>query len=308
MSYMQPTTYEAYFSYPALIHPTLHLRVNSSTAAHDANASAPSPLCTLCTTVYMNDRLFIDPFELKDRWGSRNLEMQREFERNDDDSKGGEIVTRTSFPCGATETLEDLKSQASASIAPMGWSLDPKVPDLERPVRYHFQRELPPPRRIYKPNQVTDDPDHPFEAVLRIHTPFEPFDVDRRVEIGIPTHMRYQEPSTSHEAYRIVTLGDIASSDDRPKDLLFEVSWNCRRTQVNDSAISHDQSDMRRLSLASPSMDTRHEIALPTGIASHVQFVPPITFVVVLLSWLYVARALLRLWRRSSSLAAGKTQ
>jgi hypothetical protein len=52
-----------------------------------------------------------------------------------------------------------------------------------------------------------------------------------------------------------------------------------------------------------PAVGRPHHIALPTAIASHVALVPPLTFVVVLLSWMYITKALFRLWRRSQTSA-----
>lgn len=305
MSLNISTSYEAFFSYPALIHPTLHLRINGSTATSSTHDSAHPPRCTLCTTVYMNDRLFIDPFELEDKWGPPSCEMEMEFERNNDPYHV-ETVTQNTFPCAATEAKIDLWSQTKELPASIRWALDPEVPDLERPVRYHFQRKLPPPRRIYKPVPALEDPDHPYEAVLCVSRRFE---ARRGVEIDIPTHMRYQEPS--NESYRIVKLGDIASLGERPPDLLLSVFWDCQEKNKMQEAIvhsPHNPANMTRLSLASSSAYRKHEIALPTAIASHVAFVPPITFLVVMLSWLYVARALIRLWKRSTSAAEGKIQ
>ena len=251
----------------------------------------------------MNDRLFIDPFELEDRWGPRSRAMEMEYERNDDPDHV-EAVTPTSFPCATTEPEIDFESQTKESPASIRWALDPEVPDLERPVRYHFQRKLPPPRRISKSIPALEDPDHPYEAVLRVS---RRFGARQGVEIDIPTHMRYQEPS--NEAYRIVTLGDIASSDKRPPDLLLDVLWDCQEIRTQEAIVysPHKPANMTRLSLASSSAYRKHEIALPTAIASHVAFVPPITFLVVMLSWLYVASALLRLWKRSRSYVEGKT-
>lgn len=301
MSLNLPTTYEAYFSQPALIHPTLHVRVNGSTAPSTKNDSTHPPRCSFCTTVYMNDRLFVDPFELEDRWGPRSRSNGSEGSRYDIGYPTG-TANRTSFRHVKTPKSQDSDHQNPEPTASIRWTLDPETPDLERPVRYNFKRKLPPPERTYKPQQTIDIPDHPYEAVLQVSQHFQSVASESGggYDLDIPTHMRYQEPSTSDDGYRIVTLGDIDSADQHGKDLLLDVFWVCDegRTEESSDQSAH-QGPIIRLRLASPSADRTHRIALPTAIASHVSFVPPLTFIVVLLSWLYISRALLRLWQKS---------
>jgi hypothetical protein len=296
-----PTTYEAYFSQPALIHPTLHLHVNGSTAPSINNDSTHPPWCSLCTTVYMNDRLFVDPFELEERWGPRDRSEGLKGAPYDVEYPTG-TVNRTSFRRHETTRLQDSDPESSDPTTSIRWTLDPETPDLERPVRYQFKRKLPPPERTYNPQQTLDNPDHPYEAALRVSRRFPTLEseIERDYDLDIPTHMRYQEPSTSDDGYRIVTLGDIATPGKHEKDLLLDVFWVCDEggTEEASGQPAH-QIPITRFSLAPPSADRAHQIALPTAIASHVGYVPPLTFIVVLLSWLYIMRALFRLWRKS---------
>jgi hypothetical protein len=301
MSLHRPATYEAYFSLPALIHPTLHLRVNGSTAPLSNDDSKHPPRCSLCTTVYMTDRLFVDPFELEDRWGPRDRSAGLEDWRLDSGYLTG-TINRTSFRHHKTTKPQDSEPPNSDATTLIRWTLDPETPDLERPVRYGFKRKLSRPEHIYNPQQTLDTADHPYEAVLQVSRRFPTLEseIERDYDLDIPTHMRYQEPSTSDDGYRIVTLGDIESTEQHEKDLLLDVFWVCDEsgTEQTFDEPAH-QTAIRRLSLASPSADRDHKIAFPTAIASHVGYVPPLTFIVVLLSWLYITRALLRLWRKS---------
>lgn len=307
-----PTTYEAYFSHPALIHPTLHLRVDKSTATSSNNGSAHPPRCSLCTTLFMNDRLFVDPFELEDRWGPRIRGDEVEHGWNDA-TYNTETENRTSFARRKkTRIPDDLEQQNPDLASSIRWSLDPETPDLERPVRYQFKRKLQPPERTYDPRRSLDSPDYPYEAVLQLsqHFSHSTRKVGGSYEVDIPTHMRYQEPSTSDDAYRIVILGDIESPANHQKDLLLDVYWACDEDLTIQEQASNQLANnqaIKRLSLTAPSTDRPHEIALPTAIASHVGYVPPLTFLVVLISWLYISRALFQFWHRSRG-AKGKVE
>lgn len=324
-----PTSYDAFFSDPPLIHPTVHFRLHKP-ASSPHNDDGPDPLdCALHMTLYLNDRLFVDPYELGDRWGpSRTASGQDmgDFDAQDPDTAIAN--DQRNMNTGTESPSSVLGEQGAEHVTPsIRWKLEPPVPDLERPVRYQFVRRIQAAKETYHPRhslageyalQQTpeDGSEYPFEAVLHIaqHAYRSSGGVYASFDLDIPTHMRYQEPSSSKHGYRQVLLGDVRSTEreeDPPEDVLLDVSWSCRSfaSSGGGSLLGNDRNRTTTyLQLLPPSAGQPHSIALPTAIASHAAFVPPVTFVVVVLSWLYIVRALLRLWTRAKTpVQGGKT-
>ncbi|KAJ9097541.1 hypothetical protein QFC19_006715 [Naganishia cerealis] len=289
----------------------------------------------------MNDRLFVDPYELEDRWGRGIIgdgeAVQTEEERLAKREEG------TASPL--TDQVSELPSIADPTEG-LSWSLNP-APDLERPVRYLFKRQLRPPFHAtsHQPqlvssssNAIPPSPEmsiynsqYPYEAILHVvqkpsHQPNKSGDVIS-VDLDIPTHMRYQEPTNTTVGYRRISLGDVGTlkeTGEAPEtDVLISAYWICSTSDlpVHDPHIAEAKSpidfegdtaadyqyephksagfDITPLHLVPEAEGKPHELELPTAIGSHIAFVPPITFVCILLSWIYISRALYRIFRRS---------
>ncbi|KAJ9100706.1 hypothetical protein QFC20_005399 [Naganishia adeliensis] len=320
-----PTSYDAFFSHPPLIHPTVHFRLHgpSSPARNDDGSDTLD--CALRTTVYLNDRLFIDPYELEDRWGPASVDDGELWHAPSNSHAQAQATIPTER---SRHSSKDLEQNEPVREAPaIRWKLEPPVPDLERPVRYQFTRRIEVANHNYqpRPSSAADDAihqaqpeihDYPYEAVLHIiqQTYSSSMNLDGSLDMDIPTHMRYQEPSSSEDGYRQILLGDVqtpAEEGEPPQDVILDVSWSCRSVASAGGrrlVENHNDYTTTPLQLLAPADGRPHHIALPTAIAAHAAFVPPLTFVVVVLSSLYITRALLKLWSRSrTQVQDGKT-
>lgn len=313
MNHNLPTSYDAFFSHPPLIHPTVHLRVHGQSSPTLDDDGSHTLDCALYTTVYLNDRLFIDPYELEDRWGSASVDDgESSYTRhNTQISKD-----QASIPIGPNHQIpKDLEQNEPVHVAPaIRWKLEPSVPDLERPVRYEFTRRMKAANHNYqpRPSSAADDATHqaqpenrkhPYEAVLHIvqQASSSTKDDNASFDMDIPTHMRYQEASKFDSGYRQVMLGDVQSpapAENPAEDVLLDISWSCRSAASPGGSGTSKHYTTTPLRLLAPADGRPHHIALPTAIAAHAAFVPPLTFVVVVLSWLYITRALFKVWSR----------
>jgi len=120
--------------------------------------------------------------------------------------------------------LEDLWKPNSRSFTPSGWSLEPPVPDLERPVKYGF--------RNTKGNDTADVIDyHSVENTLYMRVERnEIYHGDQAVVWQVPTHARYQQPNES--GYTEVTIaGKGARTGELASDVDIRAIWACSSAQ-----------------------------------------------------------------------------
>lgn len=182
-----PDSIQASFLHPHSLHPKIVLTLTLPTFTINPSPSPNQSSCTLHTLLFLNDKLFLDPYELEDLWP------------RPPQGKG--------------------KNGGSASVpvpvlTPTGWILKPEVPDLERPVRYGFR--LPP------GHEMGPSEESVVESYLQIHhdlddsvtsTPNGPERKRSHWMIEIPTHARYQQPHQS--GYRNVSIGAVSATNNQ---------------------------------------------------------------------------------------------
>ncbi|KAJ9107315.1 hypothetical protein QFC21_000765 [Naganishia friedmannii] len=345
-----PSTYTAHFSQPPSLHPTIHIRHLPAGTPPPPPNDHPLPHCRRHTLVYLNDRLFIDPYELEDRWGAGNVLFPEDNGKNH--------VAAADEP--KTRLVDERHTAPPAQTRRITWSLTPGTPDLERPVRYGFTRRLAAAPRIYSSNNASSSSlsttsynpqSYPPESVLHIihHSPpcQNPLSPPSRspppsppppsdsistswYDLAIPTHMRYQEPTSSGGGYRTVLLSDIEKdaslgtagggggrggehAADTNGDVLVHVYWSCTLEEADgltpDDDDNHTGNDTQnpalphkitqQLRLLPGTATNPHTLHVPTAIASHITFVPPLTLLAVFLAWMYLSSALYRVFKRS---------
>lgn len=387
MPYLLPTQYTAYFSQPPSLHPTIYIRHLPPSPPPTSNDN-PLPQCTLHTLIYLNDRLFIDPYELEDRWGKSSVTSlssdtsHTQYPYNQDTVYEDEQVVNPGVRVAgeATETITRTRT--------IKWSLAPSpAPDLERPVRYGFTRPLPAPPRLPLPLQIhqpyssnTSSPSsssssssppskpttsmkpnpsissmndlspyvtqYPPESVLHIiqlqpqphqhqhapHPTSSKFGAtsSSSYDLEIPTHLRYQEPTTpktnantdtSTTGYRPVVLRDIIphgngttgnggqegqGGDERGEervgnrqaDVVLEIYWSCVAEKIPGGRIPSTTATTH-LHLTPGTTTHPHTLEAPAAIASHITFVPPLTLLCVCVAWMCISRAVYRVFTRS---------
>lgn len=129
--------------------------------------------------------------------------------------------------------LEDLWKINTRSFVPSGWSLEPPVPDLERPVKYGF--------RFTTGNDTTGAVGYRgientlYMRIERNQTPRK----DEAFVWQVPAHARYQQPNES--GYTEVTIaGKDAMTGEMAGDVDVRAIWACSSAQQDIGGCSFD--------------------------------------------------------------------